>query len=166
VAEGVITASRRDVLVGAGGGLAALQFGLTPASAQTVASPLFLFDSSIQGTVDAARIAADAGLRTRSFRHDIGEPWFDTIEPLWRHSPTPVAGVTFGGAFFCLEHLARSHRLTCTARSALPAGRDLGPATTALLRLAMAGSPSHRPQGAEYGDAPVLWLLQPIRPTL
>jgi hypothetical protein len=153
--------------------LAALQFGLVAGSAQAApskAAPLFLFDRSIEGAADAAKIATDAGIKTTSFHHDIGAPWLDTIEPLWRINATPVAGITYGGAFFCLEHLAQSHRLTCTARSPLTAGQDLGPAVAALLRFATIGSPSRRApvamQPTEYGDAPVLWLLQPIRPTI
>ena len=167
------TASRRDVLVGAGGGLAALQFGLTARSAQaagftlpTAIAGLFLFDRSIEGAVDAAKVAAGTGITPLSFRHDVGEPWLDTIEPLWRQGPTAMAGITYGGALFCLEHLARGHRLTCTARSALVAGQDAGTAVADLLRSATAGSPSRQPRATEYGDAPVLWLLQPTRSTI
>jgi hypothetical protein len=151
--------------------LAALQFGLTGAHANTPLGPsgtpgLFLFDRSIEGAAEAAKIAAGAGIGTLSFRHDVGEPWLEAIEPLWRQRPTAVAGISYGGAFFCLEHLARGHRLTCTARSALVAGQDSGPAVAALLRFATVGSPSRPTPVPDYGDAPVLWLLQPTRPSI
>jgi hypothetical protein len=46
--------------------------------------------------------------------------WFDHLEPLWRERPLPIAGVTRGGSFFCLERLARGHGVGCAFRSALP----------------------------------------------
>jgi len=160
------TASRRDVLVGAGGGLAALQLGL-PGGAQAagiaVSPPLFVFDRSIEGTADAAYAAAEAGARVVSFRHDVGALWFDVIAPAVRHTPVAIAGISYGGAFFALDHMARDHRLICTARAAVAPGRDIGPAATALLRLSSSPRSATDSQRAEYGDAPVLWLLQPIQ---
>jgi len=163
--------SRRGVLLGAGSGWAALQLGLATASAQAatidgpaLTLPLFLYDRAIDGSSDAAKIAADAGVRIAAFRNDVGVPWAETIQPLWRQAAVPVVGLTHGGAFFCLEHLARSHRLTCIWQS--PAIQGVAPATGALLNLARSASPTRSaPLAARadtFPDAPILWLLQPV----
>jgi len=151
---------------------------------------LFLIDSSIDGAADAASVAAREGVTMLRYTGDIGAPWLDHLEPSWRNDPRPVIGVTFAGAFFCLEQLARSHGLVCTFRSSLPmtgqtgslspfvpvnrsifamsAGENMaiGALFSSVLRLA--ALPGERPRKAaiaskgEAGDTPLLWLLQPL----
>jgi len=163
--------SRRGVLLGAGSGWAALQLGLATAGAQAatldgpaLSPPLFLYDRSIEGSLQAAQIAADAGARVAAFHDDVGVPWLETIQPLWRQAPVPVVGLTHGGAFFCLEQLARSHRLTSIWQS--PAAEDAGSVAEELIGLARTASPARNtplPARAEtFPDAPILWLLQPV----
>lgn len=50
--------------------------------------------------------------------------WCDTLQPLWRTGPVPVAGVTGTDVLFCLEHLAADHGLRLAAREVLQHGGD------------------------------------------
>jgi len=168
-------ASRRDVLIGGGSGLAALGLGLAPAgiaaaapSAARAAPPLFLVDRTIAPEVGPA--AERLGSAAISYSGDIGMPWLDRIEPLWRRYPQAVAGVTYGGAFFCLERLARSYGLACTFRSCPPlpgSGQLVGTgaeevAAALLTASARSGWPrAANPAAGEAADRPLAWLLQP-----
>ena len=158
--------SRRRVLVG-GSGLAVAWValpaeGAAPGKANPALS-LFLFDRSIGGA--AAADAADrAGVTVAGFREDVGVPWLDVIEPMWRHAPQPIAGITHGGALFCLEQLGHSHGLACTVRLAIPqpANDRLEAAALSLLDAAAGPFPVRRRLAAGQLDTPVAWLLQPI----
>ena len=151
---------------------------------------LFLIDSSIDGAADAASVAAREGVTILRYTGDIGAPWLDHLEPSWRNDPRPVIGVTFAGAFFCLEQLARSHGLVCTFRSSLPmtgqtgslspfaavdrsifamsAGENMAIGALFSSALRLAALPVKRGRKAiavnqsEAGDTPLLWLLQPL----
>lgn len=115
-----------------GSGLAALGLGAfrgcaAPATLpfQKAGAGVFLVDSGVPGAARAAEAARHAGARLIRFSGDIGMAWLDHLEPLWRdpawrERPVPVAGVTRGGSFFCLEQLAHGHGVGCTFRSALP----------------------------------------------
>ncbi|MCW3838244.1 hypothetical protein ACFQ1E_19670 [Sphingomonas canadensis] len=161
--------SRRQVLVGGGGGLAAA--GLGPAAppargremgGRAHALALFLYDGAIPGADAAARVAAGAGVPAAAFGGDIGVPWLELVAPLWRAAPVPVAGITDGGALFCLEQLARGHGLCCTVRLALPvAGAARIEAAARALLGAAEGAPLRR-DSAGPANLPVAWLLQPI----
>gem|GEM_PF-1273724 len=164
--------SRRDVLIGGGAGLAALGLGVLPGGISAAvpqglpARPvLFLADSTIAAEVAAA--AARAGVPTVYYTGDIGVPWFERLGPLWRQHPHPVAGVTYGGAFFCLEQLARTCGLACTLKIGLPwsgRGQLAGPgaeAAAAALFEPGAGQPSGREALPHAADRPLAWLLQP-----
>jgi hypothetical protein len=159
-------ASRRDVLVG--GGVAALSLGLVPgvlSAAVPRGSParpgLFLADFTIGAEVaDAAR---SAGVPVAQYSGDIGVPWLEWLEPMWREHPHTVAGVTYGGAFFCLEQLARTCGLACTFRISPPwsgRGQLVGPGAEAAAAVLFGNAPRH-PAGLETPDRPLAWLLQP-----
>jgi hypothetical protein len=116
---------------------------------------LFLFDHAIRG---AAAAADRTGIPTHGFHGDVGMPWVEAIEPIWRHAPRPIAGITDAGALFCLEQLGRHYGMTCMLR--LPGGARLEAAARSLLQAAE-GRPIRR-RAAEQVNAPVAWLLQPI----
>jgi hypothetical protein len=162
-------ASRRDVLVG--GGVAALGLGLVPGGLRAVAPPaapvrptLLVADSSIAAAVIHAARGAEVPIA--QFVGDIAVPWIERLEPLWREAPQAIAGVTYGGAFFCLEQLARTRGLACTLRIS-PAWSGHGQLAgsgeemvAALLRGKYAGLPT----ATDAPDRPLAWLLQPISP--
>jgi hypothetical protein len=158
--------SRRQILVASGGTVVAASLSWTTGLADSGmgradgrALSAFLFDNSIDGVAGAASIARGAGVSVTAFRGDVGVPWLDVIEPMWRRSPQPIAGITHGGALFCLEHLARSYRLACTFR--WTASDRLEAAAIALLRAAAHKAPAPRNVANETVDAPIAWLLQP-----
>jgi len=156
--------SRREILVAGGAGLAALRLGLTSARAADIGgarstSPLFLYDSSIDGADGVARIVVRSGITATAFRNDIGMLWIDGGAPSSQHAARPIAGITYGGALFCLDHLARSHGLACAFLSPLAAVPDVAGAVRSLLTTL---SPVPRkPIHDAFGDTPMLWLLQP-----
>jgi hypothetical protein len=168
-------ASRRDVLMGGGSGLAALGLGLAPGAIAAGArppprvAPLFLIDVTIASEV--GRAAVRSGNPAVRYAGDVGVPWMERIEPLWRSGPQPLAGVTYGGAFFCLEHLARTYGLVCAYRACPPLAAsgalgdtDADKVVTALLRSAEPGAGlnrGHGPARGEAGDRPLAWLLRP-----
>jgi len=163
--------SRRDVLIGGGVALAALGLGVAPGQSLAavphglpVPTRLFLADSTIALAVAAA--AARAGVPTIEYTGDIGVPWFECLERMWRQHPSPLAGVTYGGAFFCLEQLARTRGMVCTLRVGLPwsgSGQLVGPGVKAA-SAALFGCAA-RQAGEEVvpyaADRPLAWLLQP-----
>lgn len=149
--------SRRDLLAG-GGGLAVLGLAATPGWAQGArrgarAPALFVYDRLVPHVAAAAGFARSEGVTVAAMSGDIGVVWLDHIEPMWRTAQHAVAGITFGGALFCMEQLARSHGLACAVRS-----HALAPAFLASLR---AGD---GPIDADTSpDQPVAWLLRPAR---
>ena len=164
--------SRRDVLIGGGTGLAALGLSLAPSGVSAAVlqdarmrPALFLADFTIAAEVaDAARMA---GVPVAQFAGDVGAPWLDRLEPMWREYPHTVAGVTFGGAFFCLEQLARTCGLACKFRISPPwsgSGQLVGPGAEAAADVLFGSVPRH-PIGREAPDRPLAWLLQPIAPS-
>jgi hypothetical protein len=158
--------SRRQVVVAGGSGLAALGLGLhagrATAGARAPGISMFVYDGAIAGAGDTAHAFAAAGIRTARFRGDIGVPWSDSIEPIWRRQPLPVAGLTQGGAFFCLEQLAASHGLACTFRSATLERAEL----LSLLRTAATDTVRRAAfRESAFGDAPIAWLFQPVAGT-
>ncbi len=176
---------RRHFLIGSGMGIAALSSTLASGSAaasQQMAAPssvnLLLVDSLIDGAGAAASAAARLGISVAQYTGDIGAPWLETLEPSWRREPQTVLGVTYAGAVFCLEQLARTYGLACAFRSSLPStgqassvslGDDAGKeeALASLLAEALttaARKPSTqwlKRGGDEPGDAVLVWLLQP-----
>jgi hypothetical protein len=124
---------------------------------------LFLYDRSIDGASAAANIAKDAGVYVGAFRSDIGVPWLNVIEPMWRERPQAIAGITYDSALFCLKQLARSYRMACTFRFAAlsPAASALETVVVQLLQAATYnGPPLH--DFDQAAGVPVAWLLQPI----
>jgi hypothetical protein len=156
--------SRRDILVGGScvaAGVLAVSFSERSApGAHHPGLSLFLYDDSIDGARSAASLVRDAGVRVDAFQGDVGVPWFDAVEPLWRKGPQPIAGVTDGGAFFCLQQLARHHKLACTQLISDLHPGQLSNAATALLRAATRFGPAIL---ADPVTGPVAWLLQPMK---
>lgn len=163
--------SRRQILAASGGGLVAGAALAIPAAhggarrGGEVGIALFLFDRSLRGASAAASGAIGAAdVSLAGFRGDVGVPWLELIEPLWRHGAQPIAGITQGSALFCLEQLGRKHRIGCTMRLALPrggAGR-LDAAARTLIEAAAHRGEARRRQPGETAHGPVAWLLQPI----
>jgi hypothetical protein len=167
--------SRRDVLVAGGGGIAALGLGLGSNQAAARAPfaigrpALLLVDTTLSGTSRAIAAAQHAGVPVVSFAGDLGTVWLSHLEPLWRAGPHPVAGVTYGGALFCVEHLARSNGMACIYRSRPGShetqGSASGPADAVSLLLARTEQPrAERAKFAdkalqEAGDLPLAWLI-------
>lgn len=163
--------SRREVLVAGGSGAAALGLGLVPGrvGAEPVSAPrrpaLVLVDTTLPGAAGAIAAARSAGVPVASFAGDVGTVWLSHLEPLWRAGPHPVAGVTYGGALFCVEHLARSNSLACIDRCRPGAHETQGFADAVARMLARADQPrlerakfADRALG-EAGDLPLAWLI-------
>ena len=162
---------RREVLLGGGVGVASLgsamisgrAFGAEHLSASgDVAS--FLIDASIEGATETASLAAPGGVSVLRYKGDVGAPWLNHLEPSWRDEPRATVGITFAGAFFCLERLAHSYGLRCTFRSAVPDRAAIDALAASAFRLA-ALHPKPETQSnkasSEPGDTPLIWLLQP-----
>ena len=163
-------ASRRDVLVG--GSFAALSLGLVPGGISAAVSResskgpvLFLADYTIAAEV--AGRARRAGMPVVHYSGDIGVPWLERLQPMWREHPHAVAGVTYGGAFFCLEQLARTRGLACTLRICPPwSGRgQLAGLGAEVAATVLSGAAPRQPISREAPDRPLAWLLQPLAPS-
>lgn len=176
--------SRRQVLVTGGTGMAAVSLGLASGEALgvsrvlDVSNPapvdlgLFVLDTSIPGADQLGDSVREARITSIHYSGDVGTPWLSHIEPLWRTQPQPIAGLTFGGAFFCLEHLARTYGLTCTlcsVPSALTQIRSLASPVSVGFGEAMLRAATIAPGGAQTSlgtsrveeSKPLLWRLQP-----
>jgi hypothetical protein len=57
---------------------------------------------------------------------DVTRVWFEQLQPMWRTSPTPVAGFTPFAALFCLERLGWDHDLRLVYRALHDAGERRG----------------------------------------
>ena len=169
--------TRRQLVVGGGAGAAML--GLLPCAVQAAAPyaappslSLFLADIACGGEI--AGSPSLFGVPVASFSRDIGQPWMEHLEPLWRRSPAAVGGVTFGGAFFCLEELARNRGMVCTYRLCPERNSEgqLTPGSAAQIArtlLLASGRESPRrtraPASGEAADRPLAWLLQSMTRT-
>jgi hypothetical protein len=119
---------RRQVLIRGGGALAAINFGIaaraaTAAKSLVRAPALLLVDTALFGNEPVIEAARREGIPVARFASDFGTAWLEHLEPLWRQSPSPIAGLTSAGSFFCAEHLARGCSLVCSFKSS---GNGLG----------------------------------------
>jgi hypothetical protein len=70
--------------------------------------------------------AASLGLQTRLIHDDITDLWYKDLSRLWDQGPAVLAGLTLSTSLFCLEMLARDHRLRVRFRAihtSLPKGQ-------------------------------------------
>jgi len=164
--------SRREALVAGSGMIAALGMGAHRAAAPLRTPALFLIDTTLAGASGAVAAAERAGVPTISFAGDVGAAWLGGLDHAWRGAPQPVAGVTYSGAFFCVEMLARARGLACRCRLPFPPSGSAG-ATRALFemgnivltRTAMSPMTDRLTSMAaleEAGDHALAWLLQPL----
>lgn len=170
-AKGAGMVLRREVLLAGGVGVASIgsamisgrAFGAENLSASGNVA-FFLIDTSIADATGIAALAAAGGVSVLRYKGDVGAPWLSHLEPSWRDKPRAVVGVTFAGAFFCLERLAHSYGLRCTFRSAVPERAAIGALAASAFRLAARpAKPETQPSkvGDEAGDTPLIWVLQP-----
>lgn len=171
-------ANRREVLIGGGTGLAAVNIGLAsqPVSAaiqpspQTSAAPapaLFLVDTVLSGAQAAIAVAEHRNIPVVRFAGDVGTAWLSDLEPLLRASRVPIAGLTYGGGYFCVKQLVRKFGLTSAHRMAPPSSDPsvLSDATHLMLERASLtrGDLTSLDEFApgEATDKALLWVLQP-----
>lgn len=132
------------------------------ASASQPVSPpaLFLLDQSVAGGEAAATAARDANVPLAKFTGDLGTIWSDRLLPLWRTARQPVAGLTFGGALFCVEQLARAHGMmrafSQIVRGSVPIEAVNLAIAGADVRFALTGG-----DRAIRHDLPVAWAMVP-----
>ena len=55
--------------------------------------------------------ASRLGLHSHPIQDDVTDLWYHEWAPGWKQAPVVVAGVTLSTSFFCLETLARDHRM-------------------------------------------------------
>jgi hypothetical protein len=64
-----------------------------------------------------ANVARGQQLPIRALRGDVTDLWYHELHPLWSERPAPIAGLTAYAALFCLEELARDHRMRVIYRA-------------------------------------------------
>jgi len=135
-------ASRRQVVAGGGLTMVALGMGITPymagAATYEAAPALLLLDRALGARADAGWAdLRSADIEIVSYTRDCGEVLSDRLTELWGRGLLPVAGLTTGGALFCVEHQAARFGLVCSYREGLVPGEALQP------------------------NLPVAWLMRP-----
>jgi hypothetical protein len=80
--------------------------------------PLYkaIYDERFPDSVAFALAARTLGVQTSAFQGDITGLWFNDLDARWREDQAVVAGLTTEAALFCLEHLARDHRMRVVYR--------------------------------------------------
>src|SRR5690606_22755338 len=119
---------------------------------------LFLLDRSL-ASEKAAAVVQNAKVPLAEFAGDVGTIWSDRLLPLWRAAPQPIAGVTYGGALFCIEHLARSHGMVGAFGRAAPEQVPVEPVE--LARVRVRGRFPAPGAGAVRPDRPVVSAMVP-----
>jgi hypothetical protein len=99
-----------------GGGAAALGGPITSRHIACHAPFLVLIDETLDEAGHFAAAAARLGLPARMFADDAGIVWMRDIEPRLASFAAPLAGLTSAPTSFCLEYLARAHRLRLVYR--------------------------------------------------
>jgi hypothetical protein len=100
--------------------------------------PLYkvLYDTRFPASVAFARRAAARGLVVQAMAGDMTGFWYDDLYHRWQRGPAAIAGLTAGGALFCLERLAWDQRMRVVFRgehapaAACVAHRFEGPAAS------------------------------------
>jgi hypothetical protein len=87
---------------------------------------LALFDTRFPAAHGFARALAIRGVALAPFDGDVTPVWFDQLDPVWRHYPLTVAGLTTEGALFCLEQLAWDNGMRVAYRGLHAASPDGG----------------------------------------
>lgn len=67
----------------------------------------------------------DVAALLRAMSGDVTRFWFDELQPVWRQQRAAVAGTTAPDVLFCLEQLARDHRLRVQWRTPVTPAGDL-----------------------------------------
>ena len=122
---------------------------------------LLLIDTALPGWRAAAEVAGRAGVPFAQFAGDLGSVWLERLEPVWRHAPSAIAGVTFGGALFCAEQLARGRGLVRSLCLPVSPGSSLREWTELAIAQAARPAGSLELAGAVRDDRPVAWALVP-----
>ncbi len=78
---------------------------------------LAVFDERYGDSRAFGHEAAQLGVPTHAMRGDITALWFNDLDLRWRHEPMAVAGLTTEASLFCLEDLARDHRMRVVFRA-------------------------------------------------
>jgi hypothetical protein len=63
-----------------------------------------------------AREAAVLGIPRDAIRGDVTDLWYGSLSLRWRERPEATAGLTREDSLFCLEQLARDHRMRVVFR--------------------------------------------------
>ena len=87
---------------------------LEPASHSAVAA--VVVDARIRACRAIGEATAALGLPTHPVAGDLTELWRDRLAPLWAREPATIAGCGTPRLAFCMEQLARDHRLRPSVR--------------------------------------------------
>jgi len=77
---------------------------------------LALIDTRFPAAHTFARALEMRGVSLAPFDGDVTPVWYEQLDPVWRHAPLTVAGLTTEGALFCLEQLAWDHGMRVAYR--------------------------------------------------
>lgn len=75
-----------------------------------------IYDERYPEAVVFAREAAELGIPRDPIRGDVTHLWYGTLSSRWRARPEATAGLTDETSLFCLEQLARDHRMRVVFR--------------------------------------------------
>jgi hypothetical protein len=142
-----------------------------PAGAAELARPRlerFVFDGRFGAAVQAARLAAAAGIPLAETADDLTALWYHDLDLRWRRAPMALAGVTTKGALFVLETLAMDRGMRVLYRGAHgAAGPGRAPVhalegrADLLADLLPPELASRSPAAAERDEVLFSWLIAP-----
>ena len=100
-------ATRRDFLKTTAAVAAPAILAGSPLMANVVGRPvrfgMVLFDRRFPDSARFGGIVAARGATTHDVQGDLTPLWYDTLQPMWRERPVPVAGLTNHRALICLD---------------------------------------------------------------
>lgn len=116
---------------------------------------LAIFDARFVAGRVFGEAMCDRRVPVAGYLGDVTPVWYTQLDPVWRHAPIAVGGVTTAGALFCLEHLAWEHGMRVVYRGT---HRDLigGGGTEHLLESCSNGRALLRATPSGFG----LWPVQ------
>ena len=75
-----------------------------------------VYDDRYPESAEFAMEARDLGIPVSAIQGDITKFWYEELALAWRERPVATAGLTNEDSLFCLEQLARDHRMRVVFR--------------------------------------------------
>ncbi len=84
---------------------------LAPRAPDRLPLHLAIIDVRFPGGRAFATAMRERSVPVADYLGDVTSVWYERLDPVWRHAPITVGGLTTPGTLFCLERLAWNHSM-------------------------------------------------------